>query len=302
MSYNNFEQIHSNWGAWYKNGEKQMYIIHSEETPEELINLKLKVQSCIPMQDFVFTLDPFSYPYFASDLYGAFHALETMKQYAGTSKYYNFLTQFLKETIDYKKNETDYYTKKHYEQPYQNLESIRFFKVVFKGHGLTIYQMTDTIWNMETLENCPAELAAKCRGKLWEHIDAWTKEIRENEVVHDDAQPEAAYYIYCQTGCSCCSYDNHYRGPYRAKEDAERRVNFFLTSDGDDKYHPLASQYSKRGNYSIEERKLEFMPEYDNVIIGKTVMAINDLKFVDVGKDGRVYDKLSEGSHFSDDD
>jgi len=78
-------------------------------------------------------------------------------------------------------------------------------------------------------------------------------------------------------------------------------MNFFLTSEGDDKYHPLASQYSKRGNYSIEERKLMFMPEYGQVNVGKRVMNIDELEFVKVGKDGRVYGAEDEIFCFDDD-
>jgi hypothetical protein len=54
------------------------------------------------------------------------------------------------------------------------------------------------------------------------------------------------FLIYCSTGCSCCSGENHYRGPFSTKEIADAHVP---------QYHEqqiLASQFSSRGNYSVE--------------------------------------------------
>lgn len=64
--------------------------------------------------------------------------------------------------------------------------------------------------------------------------------------------------IECRTGCSCCSYDNHYRGPYEDKESAERRIKFFLTEPN---FCPLGSQYAARGRYSIREEIIEILPD-----------------------------------------
>lgn len=57
------------------------------------------------------------------------------------------------------------------------------------------------------------------------------------------------YKIECRTGCSCCSEENHYRGLYETKEEAQARIDRFKR--GID--YPLASQYSIYGNYTLEE-------------------------------------------------
>lgn len=55
------------------------------------------------------------------------------------------------------------------------------------------------------------------------------------------------WFVHCETGCSCCRDENHYRGPYASLEDAERRRAFFQT-------HPiLGSQYAPKGRYCIGE-------------------------------------------------
>lgn len=63
------------------------------------------------------------------------------------------------------------------------------------------------------------------------------------------------YMIYAQTGCSCCYGENHDRGPYKTRQEAElRRKNFLETS-------LLASQYSKNGIYTISEVEFEQLPD-----------------------------------------
>jgi hypothetical protein len=54
------------------------------------------------------------------------------------------------------------------------------------------------------------------------------------------------FLIYCSTGCSCCNGENHYRGPFSTKEIAQARVPQYREQQ------ILASQYSSRGNYSVE--------------------------------------------------
>lgn len=73
-----------------------------------------------------------------------------------------------------------------------------------------------------------------------------------------------AYTIYASTGCSCCNYENHYRGPYRTKQDAENAANSFREQ------RLLASQFSKQGNYSIDEHDGEILPD-GRVIIGSRI-------------------------------
>ena len=59
-------------------------------------------------------------------------------------------------------------------------------------------------------------------------------------------KPVEYFLIYCSTGCSCCSGENHYRGPFSTKEIAAARVPQYREQQ------ILASQYSSRGNYSVE--------------------------------------------------
>lgn len=63
------------------------------------------------------------------------------------------------------------------------------------------------------------------------------------------------FIIYCSTGCSCCSGDNHYRGPYKTREEAEKAAAGFRERS------LLSSQFSATGNYSIEDRDAEILPD-----------------------------------------
>jgi len=100
-----------------------------------------------------------------------------------------------------------------------------------------------------------------------------------------------AYLIECRTGCSCCSYENHYRGPYKTREDAEKRINFFKTGS----YYPVASQYSKRGNYSIEEVTIEEISNNRYIVDDKIV--IHDLEFINVNDNGDIGDSCGGAKH-----
>lgn len=61
------------------------------------------------------------------------------------------------------------------------------------------------------------------------------------------------FFIACHTGCSCCSDDNHTRGPYFSEEDAQRRIDRFISG----KDYPLASQYAKHGRYRLISKDAE---------------------------------------------
>ncbi len=98
------------------------------------------------------------------------------------------------------------------------------------------------------------------------------------------------WLIECRTGCTCCSYDNHYRGPYKSKEDAERRIEYYRSKGS--KFWPVASQYASRGSYSIEEHEVELLSG-DRFIVDDNVHR-NGLKLVDVKEDGTISDNESE--------
>lgn len=99
------------------------------------------------------------------------------------------------------------------------------------------------------------------------------------------------WLIECRTGCTCCSGENHYRGAYRTKEDADRRAASFLSQDS--KYWPLASQYAKRGRYSVQNREAEPISG-GRFIVDDQVLG--EIKFIDVAEDGSVGD--NEGERF----
>jgi len=88
-------------------------------------------------------------------------------------------------------------------------------------------------------------------------------------------------FIHCRTGCTCCSDDNHYRGPYATRADAERRVNFFLVPTAVN--NPVASQYARKGCYEIVEEPVEMLGN-DRIIIGERVHRV--LQMVTVNSDG----------------
>ena len=93
-----------------------------------------------------------------------------------------------------------------------------------------------------------------------------------------------AFLIYAGTGCSCCNDQNHYRGPYRTKDDAERRMTYYLAPDS--KYWPLASQFAKRGCYCVEEIEVEQLPDGRVIICRDKVRDYFD--FVTVNEDGTI--------------
>jgi hypothetical protein len=63
-----------------------------------------------------------------------------------------------------------------------------------------------------------------------------------------------AFFINCRTGCSCCSSDNHWRGPYTSRAIADEKATTFEAI-------PLvASQYARRGRYEISEYDAEALP------------------------------------------
>ena len=64
-----------------------------------------------------------------------------------------------------------------------------------------------------------------------------------------------AFLIECRTGCSCCSSENHHRGPFRTREEAEKAVQRFR------EVRLIASQYAPNGVYNIEEIAAEQLPD-----------------------------------------
>ena len=99
----------------------------------------------------------------------------------------------------------------------------------------------------------------------------------------DQLETIKIFRIEARTGCSCCSDENHYRGPYKTREDAERRVKFYLEEEGDKKYWPIGSQYARRGRYTIEEHLAEILPG-NRWIIEDRVYKV--APFIEIAEDG----------------
>ena len=99
------------------------------------------------------------------------------------------------------------------------------------------------------------------------------------------------YFIECRTGCSCCWDENHYRGPYKTKEDAKKRIAHFKAPDS--KYWPVASQYSKRGNYDIEEAETENIAG-GRIIMNDRVYDADELVLKELNEDGSLDDERSD--------
>jgi hypothetical protein len=98
------------------------------------------------------------------------------------------------------------------------------------------------------------------------------------------------YLIHAGTGCTCCSSENHHRGPYRTREDAERRIAYYNAPES--KFWPLASQYARRGRYSIVEKNIE--PISANRFILDERYVLYGLDFIEVKEDGAVEDDQAE--------
>jgi hypothetical protein len=110
---------------------------------------------------------------------------------------------------------------------------------------------------------------------------------------------KTCFVISCITGCTCCAYDNHYRGFYQTREDAQLRIDYFLHG----KYWPVSSQYASRGKYQIEEYEYETIGKnisekmicYDRIIVLDHVYPLN---WVIPNKDGSLIDEESDRIDF----
>ena len=63
------------------------------------------------------------------------------------------------------------------------------------------------------------------------------------------------FIVECRTGCSCCSDENHYVGPFFSRAAIESWIANAKTIPY------IASQYSKQGVYHIDEITAECLPD-----------------------------------------
>lgn len=101
-----------------------------------------------------------------------------------------------------------------------------------------------------------------------------------------------AWLIRCNTGCSCCSNENHSRGPFQTEEDAKKRVAYYRSENS--KFWPVASQYSRRGNYKLQEINVETLPDGRRIIDSDYVVDADEFNLVEVLEDGAIEDNDSE--------
>jgi hypothetical protein len=94
------------------------------------------------------------------------------------------------------------------------------------------------------------------------------------------------HFIEACTRCSCCSGEkNHHRGPYKTREDAERRIAYYKATNST--FWPIASQYARRGHYAIHALEAEVIAK-DRWIIEDRVFEI--VPFIEVAEDGSILD------------
>ena len=91
------------------------------------------------------------------------------------------------------------------------------------------------------------------------------------------------WLIECRTGCTCCQYENHMRGPYRSPDDASRRMTHFLTVGN---YCPLASQFAPRGRYAVQSKDVEPISNGRFIIDDIVIDALPP--FVSVAENGTI--------------
>lgn len=84
-----------------------------------------------------------------------------------------------------------------------------------------------------------------------------------------------AYYVLCLTGCTCCSSENHLRGPWRTSNEALDAAAHYSS------IKLLASQYASNGLYSIYETDCEELPDGRLILDGRLVWGgfADDLEF-----------------------
>ena len=88
------------------------------------------------------------------------------------------------------------------------------------------------------------------------------------------------YLVACSTGCTCCSNENHTRGPFSSREIAEGACAKYL------EVGVLGSQYARKGRYQVEEYDAELLPD-GRVIVANVV--VPKWKDEDILVDDQVY-------------
>ena len=78
-------------------------------------------------------------------------------------------------------------------------------------------------------------------------------------------EKRTVYWIYCSTGCGCCSDQNFDYGFYFDKNEAEAQAEAWRNG----KNNPLSSQYAKYGRYSVNVDEAEILSDGRMIVMGR---------------------------------
>lgn len=86
------------------------------------------------------------------------------------------------------------------------------------------------------------------------------------------------WFIYCSTGCTCCSSENHMTGPY------DSLLQALEVCESYEKYSRLSSQYFPNGNYTIYKKECTRI-----VAEGRDLLLITKNYYLDLAEDDLEY-------------
>jgi hypothetical protein len=79
-----------------------------------------------------------------------------------------------------------------------------------------------------------------------------------------------AFTVYCSTGCTCCSGENHDRGPFSNREVVNTKIAAYRAMP------LLASQFSATGHYEVSETTAEKLPDGRIIVDGRVFASFKD--------------------------
>lgn len=140
----------------------------------------------------------------------------------------------------------------------------------------------------DLLDNAPldfwgtgTESSARLEQKDWDRrVDSLRQAIDELT----SSSTGECFTVYCSTGCSCCANENHERGPFLMREEADKACEHYRSIT------LLASQYARHGRYEVQTHTYERLPDGRLIIDGEKVCA----KFITDPMEDPIY----EGSYW----
>jgi len=267
------------------------YMSHKKDCKNYIFQFNAKINS---KKDDYYPLSKFHYTFHLSEIeisdifehisniYAICVILQKMKRFK-ESDYYNIVLEDLKKYLPDTKEDNAKI------DSIENFGEFFMLHKVFNGYGINIYEYLPSFeYKMEDFNNWTKELQELCRGKLWRYFKEWVTEIRENEVesLVDDTKLTEAYMIrYYLRYCGCCPADENYYGPYRTLYDAEQRLEKLTANIKDEKCKQA---------YKIERFDIERLQNGNVVMGGHYILDSDIFQYIDVLKNGRIYDLNSE--------